>query len=66
MGEIMKNKLGVLLKKIVFSFGILYGINLMLIKVGINIPINLVTLGITTFLGIPGLLSIFTIFFIIN
>lgn len=62
----MKNKLGTLLKKIVFAFGIIYGINIMLNNVGINIPINIITLAITTFLGVPGLLSIFAIFFIIN
>ena len=62
----MKNKLGIILKKIVFAFGIIYGVNLMLKNVGIFIPINLITLGITSFLGVPGLLSIFAIFFIIN
>jgi len=62
----MKNKLGILLKKVVFAFGIIYGINIILKNVGIYIPINLVTLAITSFLGVPGLLSIFAIFFIIN
>lgn len=62
----MKNKLGTILKKIVFSFGIIYGINVVLKNVGIYIPINIITIGITSFLGVPGLLSLFTIFFIIN
>lgn len=62
----MKNKLGATLKKVVFAFGVLYGINIILKNVGIYIPINLLTLGITAFLGVPGLLSIFAIFFIIN
>ena len=62
----MINKLGTVLKKIVFAFGIIYGINIILKNVGIHIPINIITLGITSFLGIPGLLSIFAIFFIIN
>lgn len=62
----MKNKLGILLKKVVFAFGIIYGINIILKNVGIYIPINLITLAITSFLGVPGLLSIFAIFFIIN
>ena len=66
MGEIMKNKLGTFLKKVVFAFGIIYGINIILKNVGIYIPINILTLSITTFLGVPGLLSIFAIFFIIN
>lgn len=62
----MKNKLGIILKKIVFAFGIIYGINIILKNVGICIPINIFTLGITSFLGVPGLLSIFAIFFIIK
>lgn len=66
MGEIMKNKLGTILKKVVFAFGIIYGINVILSSVNIHIPINIITLGITSFLGVPGLLSIFAIFFIIN
>ena len=66
MGEIMKNKLGTLLKKVVFAFGIIYGVNITLKNVGIYIPINFITIGITSFLGIPGLLSIFAVFFIIN
>lgn len=66
MGEIMKNKLGTLLKKVVFAFGIIYGLNVILKNFGIYIPINIITLCITSFLGVPGLLSIFAIFFIIN
>jgi len=66
LGEIMKNKLGTLLKKVVFAFGIIYGVNITLKNVGIYIPINFITIGITSFLGIPGLLSIFAVFFIIN
>ena len=62
----MKNKLGTILKKVVFAFGIIYGINIILQNVGIYLPINLLTIGITSFLGVPGLLSIFAIFFIIN
>ena len=62
----MKSKLGVILKKLVFAFGIIYGINVMLKNVGICLPINLITILITSFLGVPGLISLFTIFFIIN
>lgn len=62
----MKNKLGTVLKKIVFAFGLIYGINIILNNVGITIPINVITIAITAILGVPGLLSIFAIFFIIN
>ncbi len=61
----MKIKLGVFLRKIVFSFGIIYGINIMLKNVGIYIPINFFTLGFTTFLGAPGLLTLFAISYLI-
>lgn len=53
-------------KKIVFSFGILYGINVLMSNVDVTIPINVTTLGISTVLGIPGILSIFAIYFIIK
>jgi len=58
--------IGTILKKIVFAFGIIYGLNIILKNVGVYIPINIITLAITSFLGVPGLLSIFAIFFIIN
>lgn len=66
MGEKMKNKLGTILKKIAFAFGVIYGINVILGSVNIHIPINIFTLIITSILGVPGLLSIIAIFFIIN
>ena len=62
----MKKFLGISLKRIIFAFSIIYGINIMLKNVGINIPLNVLTVSITSFLGIPGLLSIFAIFFIIQ
>lgn len=62
----MKSGLGTILKKIVFAFGVIYGINVILKNVGIYIPINIITIGITSFLGVPGLLSLFAIFYIIN
>lgn len=55
-----------IIKKVVFAFGILYGINILLNSINIMIPINICTLGISTILGIPGVLSLFAIFFIIN
>lgn len=66
MGDIVKIKLGTFLKKIVFAFGIIYGIDVILKGVGIYIPINIITVAITSFLGVPGLISIFCIFYIIN
>ena len=66
MGDIMKNKLGTNLKRVVFAFGILYGINILLKNVGVYMPINVITLTVTSILGVPGLISLFTIFYIIN
>ena len=61
----MIKKLGTLLKRVVFAFGLIYGVNIVLNKVGIFIPINYYTLGITAILGVPGLLSLFAILSII-
>lgn len=61
----MHLKLGVALRKIVFAFGIIYGINIMLKNVGVYLPINIFTLGVTTILGAPGLLSLFAISYLI-
>lgn len=65
MGDNMK-KLGIFIKRIVFAFGIIYGVNVLLNNVGIYIPLNIATIGITTILGMPGLMSLFAIFFLIN
>lgn len=60
----MKIKLGTILRKIVFAFGMIYGINTMLQSVNVYLPINILTISITTVLGVPGLLSLFAIFYI--
>lgn len=59
-------KIGKILKKTVFAFGIIYGINVILKNTGVIIPINIPTLAIASFLGIPGILSLFAILFIIR
>ena len=43
-------------RKVMFAFLVLYGLNVILSSVSFNIPINLVTLSIGTLLGIPGIL----------
>ena len=65
MGDIMMNKLGTILKRVVFAFGIIYGINIMLKNVGVYLPINISTIAVTSFLGVPGLLSLFAILYIL-
>ena len=47
-----------LLKKIIFSFVILYGFNTIGSNFSIIIPINFITLFLITFLGFPGLFSL--------
>ena len=61
----MMNKLGIILKRVVFAFGIIYGINIMLKNVGVYLPINISTITVTSFLGVPGLLSLFAILYIL-
>ena len=42
------------------------GVNVILKNVGIFLPINVMTILITSFLGVPGLLSLFALLFIIH
>ena len=42
-------------RKVIFAFLVLYGLNVILSSVSFNIPINFVTLSIGTILGIPGI-----------
>ncbi len=54
-------KLVVFLKKIVFSFLLLYGLNITLSRMGVLIPINFINILITYFLGPFGILSLIII-----
>jgi len=62
----MLKKILKLLKKVCVAFVILYGFNLILSSANILIPINIWTLGSVTFLGLPGFVSLVTMFFIIK
>lgn len=53
------------IKKLSLSFGILYGYNIIMQSFNLPIPINIITIGITFFLGIPGFLGLI-FFFMIN
>lgn len=55
-----------LLKKIVFSFLLLYGLNLLINSFNVVIPMNIFTLSVVTFLGVPGLASLVAMFFIVR
>ncbi len=54
----MKNKVFILLKKIILSFIILYGFNTIGSNFNIIIPMNVITIGIITVLGLPALFSL--------
>lgn len=62
MFEIIKK----IVKKIIFAFVVLYGLNVIVSSINIFIPINLFTITVVSLLGIPGLLSLISIFFIIS
>lgn len=47
-----------LLKKIIFSFVILYGFNTIGSNFSLVIPINFITVSLVTFLGFPALFSL--------
>lgn len=51
-------KLFNLLKRILFSFVILYGFNTIGSNFSLIIPINLITISLITFLGFPALFSL--------
>ncbi len=52
-----------LVKKVIFSFLLLYGLNICINSLNVVIPINVFTLGTVTCLGVPGLVSLITLFF---
>jgi len=61
----MLKKIFNLLKKIVFSAFLIYGYNLLAAPLNIIIPINIITVGFITVLGLPALISLIAIFLIV-
>ena len=49
-------KISKILKKIIFSFLLLYTYNLVAVSFNLIIPINIFTIGILSFLDAPGLI----------
>lgn len=62
----MFKKLFKIIRHIVFAFFILYGLNYLVSSLHIYIPINCITVGIVSFLGLPGLASLIILFFIVK
>lgn len=52
-----------ILKKIIYSFLIIYSFDLLLNGFGISVPINFITLFVICFLGYPGLIMLSLSFF---
>ena len=61
----MIKKLVSLMKRIIVSAFILYGYNLIAAPLNIIIPINVITVLLLSFFGIPALLSLILIFLLI-
>ena len=61
----MIKKIFKLLKRIIISTFLLYGYNLLIQPLGFIIPINFITIGLITVLGVPAMMAlIFIIIFI--
>lgn len=61
----MKN-IGTLLRKAVFSFGLLYGLNLIISSANLLLPINIISISTAVILGVPGILSLVALMFILK
>lgn len=61
----MIKKIVNILKKAVVAFLVLYAFNVLVTSINIYIPINAITVTLVTFLGIPGLLSLVVMFFLV-
>lgn len=47
-----------LIKRVVLSFAILYTYNLIAVNFNMVIPINIITISLITFLGVPSLIAL--------
>ena len=54
-----------IIKRIVISFFLLYGYNLLVQPIGLIIPINIFTVGVISILGVPALLCLIFIMILI-
>lgn len=57
----MIKKILIFIKKLVFSSFLLYGYNLLALPINIIVPINPITILVTTILGIPALFALILI-----
>ncbi len=54
-----------ILKNVILAFCFIYGFDLIATGMNIFIPINIITIAVVAILGLPGLLSLIGIFFIL-
>lgn len=59
----MKNRMFLMLKKVVLAIVLLYAFNVIGEGLSIFIPINLITIALISTLGISGLLSLIAVYF---
>jgi hypothetical protein len=57
----MLKKVTKLVRKFIFSVLVLYGYNIIIAPLGLIVPINLITVGLITILGLPALFSMIAI-----
>ena len=60
----MIKKIGIVIRKVCTVVFVIYGLNLILSSINIFIPINLINVGVVSFLGFPGLFSLVLMFFV--
>ncbi len=61
----MVKKIVKVVKKVCFAFVMLYGLNLILSNVNIFIPINIFSITLVSFLGVPGILGLVATYFLV-
>ena len=61
MVKYMMNKILILVKRMIFSFFLLYAYNVIVEPLNLNIPINIITLSLLTIFGVPALVSLIII-----
>lgn len=54
-----------IIRKIIFTVLLLYGYNLIMAPLDMMIPINIITVGLITILGIPALLALIVILLVV-
>ena len=65
MVKYMLKKVLVFVKRIIFSFFLLYAYNILVDPIDLNIPINLITVGVLSIFGVPALVSLIVISIVI-